>query len=181
MGQSDVRFLSIDESPVRSGLQVLRMEELLKQKVFETLADVFGVLFSISSRPLDDFPPRNLRETRDNYIEVRIDVSRGDRYPAYFFFPEELALGVAHNFMGLENAGLGDDKIKAVVGEAVRMTVGGLLGKIDPDAKYAIGAPTARRLEGFSPGHLHGASGTCVYETEFGCLWMDLSNLEKCC
>ena len=161
--------------------QVLGMEELLKQKVSETVADVFEVLFSISTRPLDDSPPRRLRNTEERYIEVRIDVSRGDRFPAYFFFPEKLAMGVAHNFMGLEGSSLGDDKIKTVVNEAVRMTVGGLLGKIDPDAECDIGDPTARRLEGFSPGHLYGAPGTYVYETEFGCLWMDLSNIDKCC
>ena len=157
------------------------MDELLRQKVFETLNDVFGVLFSISSRPLDDFPSGDLRNAGVSYIEVRVDVSRGDRFPAYFFFPEELALGVAHNFMGLESIGLGDDKIKAVASDAARIAVGGLLGKIDPDAECAIGASTARRLEGFYPGNLRGASGACVYETEFGCLWMDFSNLEKCC
>ena len=157
------------------------MEELLKQKVFETLADVFGVLFFISSRPLDDLPIRKSRNAMDNYIEVRIDISRGDRFPAYFFFPEELAFGVAREFMGLESSGLGDDKIKAVVSEAVRMTVGGLLGKIDPEARCTIGSPYARRLEEFSPGHLHGVPGTYIYETEFGYLWMDLGGIEKCC
>jgi hypothetical protein len=145
------------------------------------LADIFEVLFFISSRPLGDLPLRKSRNTIDRYIEVRIDISRGDRFPAYFFFPEELALGVAREFMGLESSGLGDDKIKAVVSEAVRMTVGGLLGKIDPEARCTIGAPYARRLEEFSPGHLHGAPGTYIYETEFGDLWMDLSNIEKFC
>ena len=157
------------------------MEELLRQKVFETIDDVFGVLFSITSRPLDDFPLRKLNDPEEKYLEVRIDVSRGERFPAYFFFPEKLALGVAQNFMGIEATGLGDEKIKDVVSEAVRMTVGGLLGKIDPSARCSVGKPMARRLDGFSPGYLHGAPGTCVYGTEFGCLWMDLSNMDKCC
>ena len=181
MNQSDVWFLFMAEFLALFGLQVLRMEELLKQKVFETLADVFGVLFSISSRPLDALPPRKFRNVEDSYIEVRIDISRGDRFPAYFFFPEELALGVARRFMGLESNELGDDKIKAVVSEAVRMTVGGLLCKIDPEARCTIGAPQVRWLDGFSPGQLHGAPGTCIYETEFGDLWMDFSNIDKCC
>jgi hypothetical protein len=181
MNQSDVRFLFMIEFLVLSDLQVLRMEALLKKKVSETMADVFGVLFSISNRPLDDLPPRKFRNVGDSYIEVRIDISRGDRFPAYFFFPEELARGVAQNFMGLESSGLDDDKIKDVVSEAVRMTIGGLLCKIDPDARCTIGAPYAKRLDGFSPGHLHGAPGTCIYETEFGYLWMDLSNIDKCC
>jgi hypothetical protein len=157
------------------------MEELFKQKVSETVMDVFEVLFSISGRPLDDSPPRRLRSTEERYIEVRIDVFRGERFPAYFFFPEKLAIEVAHNFMGMGGSSLGDDKIRAVVSDAVKMTIGGLLGKVDPEAECTIEAPTARRLEGFSPGHLYGAPGTCVYETEFGCLWMDLGNIDKCC
>ena len=161
--------------------RVFWMEELLEQKVFETMDDVFGVLFSITSRPFNKFSSKKTNDPEESYIEVRVDVSRGDKFPAYFFFPEKLALVVAHNFMGMDDIGTGDDRIKEVVSEAARITIGGLLGKIDPAARCDVGTPVPRRLEGFCPSLLDGAFGTCAYETEFGCLWMDLSNIEKCC
>ena len=157
------------------------MEELLRQKVFETLDDVFGVLFSIKSTPLYGFPIKKRNDPEGSYIEVRVDVSRGDRFPAYFFFPEKLALVVARNFMGLEDIHPGDERIKDVASEAVQITIGGLLGKIDPGAIFDVGEPIPRRLNGFCPDHLCGAEGTYAYETEVGCLWMDLSNISKCC
>lgn len=157
------------------------MEESLQQKVFETLADVFGVLYAIPIRPLESSPPRRAMKTEDNYIEVRVDVSREGRYPTYFFFPRELARGVASNFMDIEGAQLDEEKMDQVVKEAVRMTIGGLLGKIDPDAKCLLCEPVVIRLDSFSPGWLAGAPGASGYETAFGCLWMDLGDIEKFC
>ena len=153
----------------------------MKQKIFETMEDVFGVLFSITSRPLNKFSSEKTNDPEESYIEVRVDVSRGDKFPAYFFFPEKLALVIAQNFMGISDIRMGDDRIKKVVSEAARITMGGLLGKIDPTAKCVVGTPVSRRLDDFCPSFLDGVSDISTYETEFGCLWMDLSNIEECC
>ena len=158
------------------------MDEVLREKVAETLSDVFGVMFSISVKALRDFPPgRNNRGGEACYFEARVDILKDERFPAYFFFPEDLAKNLAGNMVGLDVLPPDDDIINDVVKDAVFMTLGGLLGKIDPEARCSLGSPVARKIGAFSPGCLPQEDGIMGCETEFGYLWMDLGGIEKCC
>jgi hypothetical protein len=162
--------------------QVMKMNDILREKVAETLSDVFGVMFSISVKPLRDFPPgRNNRDKGSCYFEARVDILKDERFPAYFFFPEGLAKNLAGNLTGFEGVNPDDDAINDVVKDAVYMTLGSLLGKIDPEAKCGLGLPVARKIGGFSPGCLPQEDGIMGCETEYGYLWMDLGGIEKCC
>lgn len=162
--------------------QVMKMNEVLREKVAETLSDVFGVMFSISVKPLRDFPPgRNNRDKESCYFEARVDILNEDRFPAYFFFPEGLAKNLAENLVDFDNVTPDDEAVSVVVKDAVYMTLGSLLGKIDPEAKYGLGSPVARKIGAFSPGCLPQEDGIMGCETEFGFLWMDLGGIEQCC
>jgi len=156
------------------------MNEDFNQKVHEALTAVFGVMFFIPIEPLRDSPPRTMWSNEIPYFEARIDVHSYEKIPAYFFFPEELVRKIAFNYRGMEDSELSNKQLQEVVEEAVQMTVGGLLGKIDPEAKCRLGSPAARSIGCFSPGRLFGEPGTCVYETEFGYLWIDLGDIEGC-
>lgn len=160
----------------------MKMDDVLREKVAETLCDVFGVMFSVSVKPLREFPPgRNNQAGETCYFEARVDVLKGDRFPAYFFFPEGLARNLAGSLVGSDSLDPDDDVMNDAVKDVVFMTLGGLLGKIDPEAKCGLGAPVARKIGGFSPGCLPQEDGVMGCETEFGYLWMDLGGLEKCC
>ena len=155
------------------------MDEDLKEKVAETLDDVFGVMFSVPIKPLRDFPPgRSNHEGGTSYFEARIDVLNQGRFPAYFFFPEELAQEVARNFLDLDASGLDDQEMKEVVLAAVNVTVGGLMGKLDPAAECRVGEPVVRWVDGFAPAGFSGESCFWGYETDFGCLWMDMGGVD---
>lgn len=153
----------------------------LKQKVYESLADVFGIMFYIPIESLEDEPPREMWESEKSYVEAKIAINSNDGkvFQVMFFFPEELARNIAINFMGIEEEALDEEKVIDAVREAANMAIGGLLGKIDPDAKCQLGIPSAAPSEGFSPGSLLGEPGACVYETEYGYLWIDFGSLEK--
>lgn len=158
------------------------MDEVLREKVAETLCDVFGVMFSVAVKPLRDFPPgRNNQQGESCYFEARVDILKEERFPAYFFFPEGLAKSLAGNLGGVDDANPDDDAISDVVKDAVYMTLGGLLGKIDPEARCGLGSPVARKIREFSPGCLPQEDGIMGCETEFGYLWMDLGGIETCC
>ena len=159
------------------------MNDELKQKVYESLADVFGIMFYIPIEPLDDEPPREMWESETNYVEAKIAVNCNDKFAfqTMFFFPEDLAKNIAINFMGIEEEAVDDDNVIDAVREAANMSIGGLLGKVDPEAKCQLGIPSAAVSEGFSPGSLLGEPGACVYETEYGYLWIDFGDLEKFC
>lgn len=158
------------------------MNEVLREKVAETISDVFGVMFSVSVKPLRDFPPgRNNHALKTCYFEARVDILKEERFPAYFFFPEGLAKNLAGNLVGPDSMNNDDDVISDVIKDAVYMTLGGLLGKIDPEAKCGLGSPVARKIGEFSPGCLPQEDGIMGCETEFGYLWMDLGGIEECC
>ncbi|MBU0481868.1 MAG: chemotaxis protein CheX [Proteobacteria bacterium] len=157
------------------------MNDDLRQMVYQSLADVFGIMFYIPIEPLADQPPREMWESEKHYVEARIAINCGDgsSFQAMFFFPEDLARNIAINFMGIDEEAVDEEKVIDAVREAANMAVGGLLGKIDPEAKCQLGIPSATMSTGFSPGGLLDAPGACVYETEFGYLWIDFGNLDR--
>jgi hypothetical protein len=157
------------------------MADIIRQKVFEPLAEVFDVLFSIPLKPLGKSPPRKICRNEDSYIEVRVDVSNGKRFPVYLFLPEGLALRVAGDFMDMDSCSWVDENIMGGVKEGVCMAIGGFLGRMDPEARCTMGVAVAKRVEAFSLERLSGATDICGYESDFGYLWMDLGDIEAGC
>ena len=151
------------------------MDQSWQREIYETLADVFEIVFLIPIEPLDGAaPPREMWQSKRGYPEIRVDLQQSDDAPAYFFFPTELVKEIACNFLGLEVGTLDRSGIDAAGKMAVRMTIGGLLGRIDPDAMIRVGEPLVRAIDTFTPSRLYEAPGAWVYKTEHGFLWVDL-------
>ena len=69
------------------------------------------------------------------FIEGAIDIiSNGENLGIKLYFPPKLAKEITINFLGIEEDEFDDEKMLDSVKEATNMTVGGLLGRIDPRA-----------------------------------------------
>jgi hypothetical protein len=154
------------------------MDQLLQNEIYETLADVFEIVFQIPIEPLNGAPPpREMWKSKRDYLEVRVDLQQGGGAPAFFFFPAELVREIAGNFLGLDAGTLEHGDLVAVGKIAARMTIGGLLARIDPDAMIFAAEPQVRAIDIFTPGRLYEAPGAWVYKTGQGFLWVDLNGV----
>ena len=151
------------------------MGRLWQKEIYETLADVFEIVFLIPIEPLDGAaPPSEMWQCKRDYLEIRVDLLQGDDVPAYFFLPAELVKEIAGNFLGLDAGTLDRVGLDAAGKVVARMTIGGLLGRIDPDAMISAGEPQVRAIDTFTPGRLNEAPGAWVYKTGHGFLWVDV-------
>jgi hypothetical protein len=151
------------------------MDQLWQKEIYETLADVFEIVFLIPIEPLDGAaPPREMWASKRDYMEIRVDLQQGDDTSAFFFFPTELVKEIAGNFLGLDVGMLDQDGIDSAGKIAARMAIGGLLARIDPDAMIRVGEPQVRAIDTFTPSRLYEAPGAWVYKTGHGFLWVDL-------
>lgn len=151
------------------------MDRYLQQGIYTALAEVFETIFLISLEPLAGAaPPREMWERRRNYLEVRIDLCSGENQPAFFFFPAGLVQEIASGFLGLDVASLDRGGLAQVGKMAAKMTIGGLLARVDPEALIRAGEPQARTIGSFTPGRLFEAPWTWVYKTGQGYLWVDV-------
>mgnify|MGYP005849848365 CR=1 FL=1 len=156
------------------------MKEKFKQVVYAALADIFGTMFFTPIEPVDEMPPKDQWLEGASYIEARIEVTRKETATIILYFPYELARKVCANFMGVDKALLEEKQVVDTVKEAANMTVGGVLGVIDPCATCTLGIPSSRLVTDFSPEVLAGKACAAVYETEFGYMWMDCGTIEMC-
>lgn len=156
------------------------MGQLWQREIYETLAEVFEIVFLMPIEPLDGAaPPSEMWQCKRNYLEIRVDLQQGDDAPAYFFLPAELVKEIAGNFLGLDVGALDQVGLDAAGKIFARMTIGGLLGRIDPDAMIRAGEPQVRAIDTFTPGRLNEAPGASVYKTGHGFLWVDLGGVSS--
>ena len=76
------------------------------------------------------------------------------------------------NFLGVDEDEASDSQIIDTAAETANMAIGSLLGKLDPGGTALLAIPKARLLAEFSPETLLAASGLCMFNTEFGILWV---------
>ena len=148
------------------------MDENLKNKVYETMSEVFETMFFTFLEPMFEIPPEEEWNTDDSYIEASINYEGEMSGSFRFFFPKRLARQITLNFLGVEKSELDERQIADTVGETANMTVGSLLGKLDPQGSCKLGMPKTTVIEKFSPAGLVSEKGVYVYSTEFGLLWM---------
>lgn len=154
------------------------MDRFSRQGIYESLADVFETVFLIHLERLDEAAPsRKIWERRRDYLEVRVDLLRGNNSPAFFFFPAGLVKEIAGSFLGLDGTTMDKGELAQVGKMAARMTIGGLLGRVDPEALIRAGEPQARNIDSFNPGRLFEAPGVWVYQTGQGYLWVDVGRI----
>lgn len=151
------------------------MDRLSRPGVYEVLADVFETVFLIHLEMLDEaIPSRKILECRRDYIEVRVDLLREKNAPAFFFFPAGLIKEIAGSFLDMDGTTMDKGELAQVGKLAARMTIGGLLGRVDPEALIRPGEPRARTIDSFNPSRLLEAPGVWVYKSDQGYLWVDV-------
>lgn len=156
------------------------MDRFSRPAIYETLADVFETVFLIPLKMLDEaVPPRKVLECRQDYLEVRVDLQRDKNSPAFFFFPVGLIKEIAGSFLDMDSSTIDKSELAQVGKMAARMTIGGLLGRVDPEALIRAGEPQARTIGSFNPGRLAGAPGVWVYKSDQGYLWVDVGEIAE--
>lgn len=156
------------------------MDRYSRPGIYEALADVFETVFMIPLEPLEETQPsRKILERRRDYLEVRVDLLREGNSPAFFFFPAGLIQEIAGSFLGMDGTPLDKGELAQVGKMAARMTIGGLLGRVDPEALIRAGEPQARSIESFNPSRLIEAPGVWVYKTDQGYLWVDVGRIAE--
>ena len=147
------------------------MDEELRQVIFETFSEVFETMFFTFLEPLEEAPGKE-ELACGRFVEATISYSGGCNGNFLFYFPWELGKNITVNFLGVDEAEVQDGQVKDTAAETANMAIGGLLGKLDPAGKAALAIPQARVLADFSPETLLGASVLCMFNTEFGILWV---------
>ena len=147
------------------------MDQDLRRVIFETFSEVFETMFFTFLEPLEEAPGKeDLGQGR--FVEAAISYSGGCNGKFLFYFPWDLGKNITVNFLGVDEDEVQEGQVKDTAAETANMAIGGLLGKLDPGGKASLAIPQARVLAGFSPETLLGESGLCMFNTEFGILWV---------
>ncbi|NTV14138.1 MAG: hypothetical protein HGA96_09465 [Desulfobulbaceae bacterium] len=154
------------------------MDKYFRQRTYEALADIFETVFLIPLETMDGGASSlGVGERRRDYLEVRIDLLRERNCPAFFFFPADLIKEIADSFMGLDVEAMDKEGLVQVAKMAARMTIGGLLARVDPGALIRAGEPQSRRIDNFTSGRLCEMPGAWMYKTGQGYLWVDVGRI----
>ena len=147
------------------------MDAALQRVIFETFSEVFEAMFFTFLEPLAEVPGKEGLGC-GRFIEATIEYTDGYNGRFIFYFPWELGKNITVNFLGVEEDGVGERQIIDTAAETANMAIGSLLGKLDPGGKALLAIPQSRLLADFSPATLLDAPGLCMFDTEFGILWV---------
>ena len=147
------------------------MDEDLRRVIFATFSEVFETMFFTFLEPLEEAPEK-AEIGCGRFIEATISYSGGCNGSFRFYFPWELGKNITVNFLGVDEDEVQDGQIMDTAGETANMAIGSLLGKLDPGGNASLAIPQARMVAEFSPETLLGAPGLCMFNTEFGILWV---------
>lgn len=147
------------------------MDDDSRRVIFETFSEVFETMFFTFLEPLEEAPGKEELGS-GKFIEATIGYSGGCNGNFLFYFPWELGKNITVNFLGIDEGEVQDRQIADTAAETANMAIGGLLGKLDPGGTASLAIPQASVLDDFSPDALLGATGLCMFNTEFGILWV---------
>lgn len=149
------------------------MNDDLRRVIFETFSEVFETMFFTFLEPLDELPSSaEAEEAAGDFVQALISYSGGEAGSFQFYFPKDLARNITVNFLGVDADMVQENQIEDTVAETANMAIGSLLGKLDPQGKSSLSIPQKKELSGFSPASLLAEPGLCVFNTEFGVLWV---------
>ncbi|MFA6900495.1 MAG: chemotaxis protein CheX [Desulfurivibrionaceae bacterium] len=147
------------------------MDEDLRRVIFTTFSEVFETMFFTFLEPLEEAPGKEDLGC-GRFIEATISYSGGCNGNFLFYFPWELGKNITVNFLGVDEDEVQDGQIMDTAAETANMAIGSLLGKLDPGGKASLAIPQTRALAEFSPETLLGGTELCMFNTEFGVLWV---------
>ena len=154
--------------------------EIIKE-LDETLVQLFGTMFFIALTPLNQIPPEEEWDAPGEYVEGMVTIqAKGQELPVHLYLPRQLAREVTINFLGIDGDEFDDSKMLDSVQETTNMTVGGLLGRIDPKALCAIGIPRATLHDDFSPAVIKQDGQVRAFRSDAGLLWVSCAAFEVC-
>jgi len=157
------------------------MDASIVNEVDQAIADIFSTMFFIALSPLLDLPKKEEWDAEKTFIAATININaKGNLLPIRLYFPKKLAQEITVNFLGIDGDEVDDEKMLDSMQEATNMTVGGLLGRIDPKATCSIGIPEAKVITDFSPESLLDNPGLRVYQAESGLLWLSSTTFHAC-
>ena len=157
------------------------MDASIVNDVDQTISDIFGTMFFITLSPLKDIPKKEEWDAEKMFIEAILNINaKGNLLPIRLYFPKKLAHEITINFLGIDADEMDEEKMLDSMREAANMTVGGLLGRIDPKASCSIGIPEAKVINDFSPESLLDNPELRVYQTDSGLLWLSSTTIHTC-
>lgn len=147
------------------------MDADLKKNLNRTLSEVFETMFFTMLEPLQE-PPAPEELMQEDHFEAVISFSGGREGSIHFYFPESLARYITINLSGKKSGQLTEPQLLDTVRETANMTVGSLLGIVDPEGRCRLGIPESRRVGDLSPASLGSHPGVAVFNSERGVLWL---------
>ncbi len=147
------------------------MDEDLRRVIFATFSEVFETMFFTFLEPLEEAPEKE-ELACGKFIEASIGYSGGYNGSFRFYFPWALGKNITVNFLGVDEEDVQDGQIMDTAAETANMAIGSLLGKLDPGGTASLAIPQPRMLAEFSPETLLSSPGLCMFNTEFGVLWV---------
>ncbi|OIP50290.1 MAG: hypothetical protein COZ12_06410 [Deltaproteobacteria bacterium CG_4_10_14_3_um_filter_60_8] len=157
------------------------MSETLPQLLCQTVAEVYGTMFftfleTAEEAGLTPDPGQAV------FLEAAIGVSaREAKGEVRFYYAEPLARHIASNFLAIDADQLDERRMRDTLGEAANMTVGSLLGKLDPKAVCgALDIPVVRQAGIRTIGDILSQPDTIAFHSDFGWLLMDYGVVKTC-
>ncbi|MFZ5776164.1 MAG: chemotaxis protein CheX [Thermodesulfobacteriota bacterium] len=147
------------------------MDDRLRQTIFKTFSEVFETMFFTFLEPVESSPEQDeLAPTP--CVEAVISYTGGHSGSFRFYFPVALARNLTVNFLGVDESDVQDNQVRDTAAETANMTIGSLLGKLDPNGTAKLAIPHTRQIDDFAPSALLAEEGLCMFRTEFGILWV---------
>lgn len=157
------------------------MAETLQQLLCQTVAEVYETMFFTYLETAEEsgYTPDPGQAV---FLEAVIGLnSQEQKGEVHFYYLEALARHIASNFLGVDAEQHDDRRMRDTLGEAANMTVGSLLGKLDPKAVCGtLGMPEVRQLSGRTMGDILGRPDTIAFHSDFGWLLVDYGAVKTC-
>jgi CheY-specific phosphatase CheX len=146
------------------------MDVELRKAFIRSLTEVFEKMFFTILVPSSDCPESG--SSPGEYLEAMIAYEGAREGNIRLYFPEPLAQYITHNLIGMAQDQLIEAQILDTIRETANITVGSLLGELDPKGACHLGIPESRRCREFSALSLGGHPGACAFDSDFGVLWL---------
>ncbi len=157
------------------------MSETLQQLLCQTVAEVYETMFFTYLETAEEsgYTPDPAQVV---FLEAAIGLhTKAKTGEVHFYYSEALARHIATNFLGIDASQQDDSRMRDTLGEAANMTVGSLLGKLDPQAVCGtLTMPEVRQLSGRTMGDFLGQPDTIAFHSDFGWLLMDYGVVKTC-
>lgn len=152
----------------------------IKQTLLSTVEEVFETMFFSYLDLVEDVKHLPSQE-QEVFMEASIELSGKETGEVHFYFPESLAHNIAANFLGISEDESTEKQVADVLGETANMSIGSLLGKLDPqNVSATLGIPTVHNSKGLTLADLVDKPNIIAFSTQHGPLLLDYGAIVAC-